>query len=676
MGRFEEIPDEQEAAPAAGSRYQEVPDDTPLDPRGRPYDPRFAPEPEEKTPGRPIKNTGAYEDLFVPATGTPDKVAPYGLSGVVEGAGGAPVHRALGGVNTSQSAPMAALGGAVQGATLGFSDELTGLGTAAAGTLTGQPGSFLERYRAARDENRAGLAKAKEEHPWAYGAGEVAGGLATTPLLPGGAAAAGTKVGAKAAALAAAKAGAIGGAAQGLGTSNAELTTGDLGQARQAASDAAKGALFGGVAGGVLGFAGGKLVEKAEKNAAGWVVKDISGEVKGASTATARKQLADDAQSAAKLVMTDKELNAAIEHARHGGVDELQHAQDVIRQRLAGVGGKLDPRWAEVDKLLPDKGIKSGDLVSHLMGRIEDLRATGHTTDAAEADALQGIVNRVTGARNFGAKASNVLDEKTAADVAMLQNVRNNVARGAGFAAPAKLQQIDDQIAKLTATGKKAVQFDPNHVVSAQQIQRLWSDEAGVAYNSMGGINGTQAFTRKLDVASHLRDFRDQIFEQAAQGDPKVVGEIQSLNRDYSGLKRIATVIDQRLNRSTAEATGASLPASITGGLHKVMHAGGFTGIGAALATGHPKIAAGMAALQGGVAAKRALDRGTAALLTTAQGSDASAALARTILGLMQQGVPRATAIQMARSAGQGGAINAALPGPLQTPPPAGTTAP
>jgi len=560
--------------------------------------------------------------------------------------------------------------GALQGASLGFGDEAAAAIDTVASKIPGvrsfaqmfQDSSlprvdnpdltYSERRNAYRAKNKA----AQEEHPYIYGAGELAGGIATSPLLPGGAAATGVKMGAKAAALAAAKAGATAGAIQGLGSSEADLTQGDVGGALR---DTRNSALAGTAFGGALGYLGGRLVEKAEKNAAGWVVKDISGEVKGASTPTARKQLADDAESAARLVLSDKEMNRAIDKARHGGVDQLQTAKEVITKRLADVGGKLDPRWKEVDKLLPDGGVKAGELVDHLTTQIENLRATGHTTDAAEADALEGIVRRVTGARNFGFKSVLNHDATVPGGALDGMSVRDALAllEKQKAANPALAGDLDNEIGRITsaATSKG---FDPNHIVSAQQIQRLWSDEAGVAYNSMGGINGTQAFTRKLDVARHLRDFRDGIFEAAAEGNPKLVEELRAINKDYSGLKRIEKVIDQRLNSATANAGGASVPANIHTLGRQLMHAGGAGGAATALAMGHPGVAAGLVAIPAATAAKRVLDRSVAGAIGRAAGSGTQAETARRILQLIQQGVPRAAAIKAAQSAAPGGMLH------------------
>lgn len=59
--------------------------------------------------------------------------------------------------------------GAIQGATLSWGDEI---GAALESAFTSKT------YRAAVTENRANNARAKEENPWSYGAGEVGAGIA------------------------------------------------------------------------------------------------------------------------------------------------------------------------------------------------------------------------------------------------------------------------------------------------------------------------------------------------------------------------------------------------------------------------------------------------------------------------------------------------------------------
>jgi hypothetical protein len=127
----------------------------------------------------------------------------------------------------------AILRGLKQGVTFGFGDELTGLAESAFSDKT---------YKQSRDEARANDAAAEEAHPVLYGGGELGGGLATT--LATGGLAGGAAAGLRGAALA--------GAAYGAGSSEADLTEGDIGGL---ARDTAIGASAGALAHGAVGLA-------------------------------------------------------------------------------------------------------------------------------------------------------------------------------------------------------------------------------------------------------------------------------------------------------------------------------------------------------------------------------------------------------------------------------------
>jgi hypothetical protein len=310
-----------------------------------------------------------------------------------------------------------------------------------------------------------------------------------------------------------------------------------------------------------------KHIANAKDSAGKWVARDVIGDVKSASTPTARKQLADDAATVPRLVLGDKQLDEAISNARHGGINEIAEAKDVVRKRLDAVGTRLSPGWRDVEDALPQP-LTSGQVVTFLEDRVEDLRATGRTTDAAEADAVNAIAQRLRNARDWGATKVKELEPKAAQDVADLQKIRRNV-RDPGAAA-----QIDQQIVSIRATATPRTKWDPNHRVPLEQLQKLWSDEAGIAYDSAGGINGTAAFKAKLDVAAHLRELRDRLLDQAERNDPKAVQAIAGDLKDYSGLKRIEKVLDQRANHAKANAEGASVPAGVVKFAKELKHGG------------------------------------------------------------------------------------------------------
>lgn len=145
--------------------------------------------------------------------------------------------------------------GGLQGATLGYGDEGTGLITGAiqktlnalplsmadkvAGLLGAgdfAPAPAMDAYRFSRNTERLANAEAQKAHGGEYLGGNLIGGLATAPLLPGG----GAK-GWKQLAKTGAKLGAIGG----FGMSDADLTTGELKNYGRAALDTGIGTAVG-----------------------------------------------------------------------------------------------------------------------------------------------------------------------------------------------------------------------------------------------------------------------------------------------------------------------------------------------------------------------------------------------------------------------------------------------
>ena len=72
--------------------------------------------------------------------------------------------------------------GALQGATLGFSDELGATGDVISDFFTKNPAA--KSWREYQQSREAANKQLQQAHPFAYGAGEVGGGLATA-LVPG-----------------------------------------------------------------------------------------------------------------------------------------------------------------------------------------------------------------------------------------------------------------------------------------------------------------------------------------------------------------------------------------------------------------------------------------------------------------------------------------------------------
>lgn len=192
-------------------------------------------------------------------------------------------------VETDPSVLESFLRGGAQSASAGFAEELT----------AGVEGALTDKtYEQSRQEAREAYKRAKDVNPDSYLAGEIAGGLASL-FVPGGALAklglAGKGVGG------AVKAGGILGGLTGLGTSEADLTKLELGEA---AKDTATGVLLGGVTGGAFGAAGkaidaykgSKLRELVQKGvdisdpvAAQRIANTLSEDIAGKLTATPKR---------------------------------------------------------------------------------------------------------------------------------------------------------------------------------------------------------------------------------------------------------------------------------------------------------------------------------------------------------------------------------------------------
>lgn len=130
--------------------------------------------------------------------------------------------------------------------------------------------SLLDKYQESRDYIRDYQKGLQEQHPIASGVGEFTGGLATAPLIPGGAA---KGAGTMAKIATGAKQGLVGGAMYGAGASEAEVLEGDVaGLLRDTAEAGVGSALVGGAlpaAGGLI-KGGAKLIPGLKSASAGY----------------------------------------------------------------------------------------------------------------------------------------------------------------------------------------------------------------------------------------------------------------------------------------------------------------------------------------------------------------------------------------------------------------------
>lgn len=227
------------------------------DPRGRPYDPRFAPDAEDAAPSRPFSPSARGYDAAVAAlkTGAPDRVAPTGLAGLITGEQTRPTYTgepltpadtvALNATNLFGAG--SAIGGAVNAALRGGSYE-----------------DWRQKFEAARGQ-------ANEDNPKAKWAGR---GLALAAEMAAGGLA-GKAVGAGVGALApgaaetlaaAAKARPVlAGIAGGVGTGAAYGAAGGAGEAASQGGALLEGAIRGAKVGAVTGGVFGGALAKASK---------------------------------------------------------------------------------------------------------------------------------------------------------------------------------------------------------------------------------------------------------------------------------------------------------------------------------------------------------------------------------------------------------------------------
>jgi hypothetical protein len=248
----------------------------------------------------------------------------------------------------------AAARGAVQGLSLGFADEITGALESAFTKKT---------YTQARDESRAAYKEAKDEHPLAFGVGELGGGLATL-LVPGLNAAKGAKL-----ATQAGKA-ALQGAISGAGASEAD----DLGGV---VSDAAGGAALGAGLQGAIGGLAGRYIDSSVRRAATNTTKDLA---EGAIP-TFQRRFASMKDLAFKELEPDRAFMAAAKRAP-------EQARDIAEAKARQFGGQTTPIYDKLDKEVGRVPLAS--IVGHIDSKIAEA-----SKDYGDSGALSSALEEV-----------------------------------------------------------------------------------------------------------------------------------------------------------------------------------------------------------------------------------------------------------------------------------------
>lgn len=214
---------------------------------------------------------------------------------------------------------------------------------------------ILSQYRQMRDVSRAADVKAKEDQIEAYTGGELVGSLA--PVLGTGGAAALAQTGAKAAGIAAAKAGAKYGAVSGLGTSEADVTKGEVGElAKDIGISTAAGTIGGGVIGatpGIISKGLGKAKEmiKNTEDIGKRIVDQFDQGLKGIkTTGNKQREIIEQGLSNESKILREK-INT----------ESMTEAKNLMSESLEGktkdITGAINKAIARIDeelKIFPD----------------------------------------------------------------------------------------------------------------------------------------------------------------------------------------------------------------------------------------------------------------------------------------------------------------------------------
>ena len=299
-----------------------------------------------------MRSSRIYRAGFVPDTEQPDKVAPYGLAGVVTGQQG-PIP------SKAESFGR----GALQGASFGFGDELsaaidTGISKiplvrslAEKLNSTGGEGGGLPvnnpdlTYEQRRDAYRAKNAQAQEANPWSYGAGTVAGGVATAGALP-----------VRGAILAPAFAGGLYGA----GASDAPL---GVGTAVDAGIGAGTGALLGGALAG-----GKKLVQALTPTAA--AERNVATALENVGEKVSKKtRVKLDTPGVETVVRENPEIRTA---AIKGDDSALKQTVDAARSKASGT-------LREIYASAPQE-VSPANAIANMDAKIAELKASARNS--------------------------------------------------------------------------------------------------------------------------------------------------------------------------------------------------------------------------------------------------------------------------------------------------------
>jgi hypothetical protein len=433
--------------------------------------------------------------------------------------------------------------GAAQGATLGFADELTGALETGYDTLTGQADimDLAAEYQRNRDESRAAYQDAETTNPMSYMSGNVAGGVATA-FIPGLNVAKGTTL------VASAGKAALAGGIAGFGTSDADLTEGEYGQA---ALDIAQGSALGGLMG-AAGHGGAKLIDKGIQKAQDIKLGDKAFDaLKGTARRAARmskdqadafvldpkgvQSIAEMLEDSSRLPELQDQAAKAIETTRRtlkakglGKASELREALSdktvkVNPKELYGIDPEIDEivRYFESRKVYtPEQHVTKGYGLDESLDLVE--------LPANEANQIKRIL-RDKAKYRAGTITDPVQDALKEGFARKASRLRGSIEEAGGDFVKAMNKEMQETI--LVQEGlRKGQKNSPIAFTSTQSPDRL----ATIARAEKAGAKGIIDFGNKLGAAKSIasNDVDDALSRQAQKfaGRTALIG-IDKLNQ-------------------------------------------------------------------------------------------------------------------------------------------------
>jgi hypothetical protein len=385
------------------------------------------------------------------------------------------------------------LRGGAQGATFGFADEIAGASDAiptALNVLTGS-GKFddvVKSYKAGRDISRDAFKAAEEANPKTFMGGQIAGGI--LPAI----AAAPEAIGAKALAQSGAAIGAITGA----GTSEADLTEGEVTPfVKDVGTNAAVGAL--------LNVLGGKVAEKfgakgLEKTATERAVK---------ATGVNKSQMKNLLKTITEEVSDDKIVKTT-RLQQHG--KNLLAKSDFLDSPVVTMGATAEDVLERSQKLLEKSGEEIGNILNKLDSQysIDNPKIREHFFNPVKAiDKIKAIQDQFV--KN--------------GEVVPLYEAEFN-----------KLQKAIDTIAKY---GNNPINFSEANVLKSLISKTAYNNEGSLTDELMGSVRAI---------------INDQI-EEAADTVAQKVGNPQILEQ-YLTAKDFYRTAKDAINASTGKVAG------------------------------------------------------------------------------------------------------------------------